>query len=554
MTTPRIVYFDTDTADFEYWSGAAWTNLASFLGSTLQEAYDLDPSVPQIIAAAGFPVTIDLGSGTGDIFAVRDAAAADVIRASGIRTTFGVPLTIDADWNDTPGTSAILWDPVVPSSGASIVGVLRLAADITVDSSTFIEAAVYDTSILEWTVNPGFAVSTLFLAQPTYKTTTAGIPPAQAFILAAQPGFVNDGAGSPINVGGFHAVVVSGSLQAKQSGDHIKTVFYTGMMFEPVYSSVSGSTVNFGHVRGVWARNPVKGIFFPGSGTETIDSYAGLLQDNVGFNSGNPIRAAVRSFMLSGTNKWFLKNDGTAHSDHGAGHIYFNDNRGVAFGGVGTAFDVWIRWKSPENVLAFGFFSTFDDLTFAHPATDTFVIASNDVSSNEIRFDFKRFAFGQSGAVGNNVGIFVANNRATGVAGDWSDFLLTQAGNVTVNHVIGTLSGWVINAPSITLGTGSVITAAALTVSGSPTNATNRVGVHIISNPSGGAGVNAALWLTAGRARFDGPVDINNGIALGGGAAATLGTIGGAGPTAAAQAQWVQIEVGGVNHWIPAWT
>ena len=52
----------------------------------------------------------------------------------------------------------------------------------------------------------------------------------------------------------------------------------------------------------------------------------------------------------------------------------------------------------------------------------------------------------------------------------------------------------------------------------------------------------------------DGFVDINKPVALGGGAAATLGTIGVAGPTAAAQAQWVQIEVNGVNHWIAAWT
>jgi hypothetical protein len=42
--------------------------------------------------------------------------------------------------------------------------------------------------------------------------------------------------------------------------------------------------------------------------------------------------------------------------------------------------------------------------------------------------------------------------------------------------------------------------------------------------------------------------------ALGGGAAATLGTIGGTGPTAAGQALWIECEVGGVTHWIPAWT
>jgi hypothetical protein len=41
--------------------------------------------------------------------------------------------------------------------------------------------------------------------------------------------------------------------------------------------------------------------------------------------------------------------------------------------------------------------------------------------------------------------------------------------------------------------------------------------------------------------------------ALGGGAAATLGTIGGTGPTAAAQAQWLKVEIDGVDHYLAVW-
>jgi hypothetical protein len=41
--------------------------------------------------------------------------------------------------------------------------------------------------------------------------------------------------------------------------------------------------------------------------------------------------------------------------------------------------------------------------------------------------------------------------------------------------------------------------------------------------------------------------------ALGGGAAPTLGTIGGSGPTAAAQARWLRVRIGGTINWIPAW-
>lgn len=42
-------------------------------------------------------------------------------------------------------------------------------------------------------------------------------------------------------------------------------------------------------------------------------------------------------------------------------------------------------------------------------------------------------------------------------------------------------------------------------------------------------------------------------VAMGGGAAPTVGTIGGTGPATAAQNGWVRILVAGVATWIPAW-
>jgi hypothetical protein len=175
---------------------------------------------------------------------------------------------------------------------------------------------------------------------------------------------------------------------------------------------------------------------------------------------------------------------------------------------------------------------------------------------DELNINVSRFSMGaQSGAVGNQVGNFVAGARTVSLGGEWSDFLLTQAAAITVDAAMGLVAGWTVNAPSITLGTGTVTTAGALNVGGNVNQGSvNRFGVRILSNPSGGSGVNAALWVTAGLTRLDGRLDINQPIALGGGAAPTLGTIGGAGPTAAAQAQWVEIDINGVAHWIPAWT
>lgn len=50
-------------------------------------------------------------------------------------------------------------------------------------------------------------------------------------------------------------------------------------------------------------------------------------------------------------------------------------------------------------------------------------------------------------------------------------------------------------------------------------------------------------------------VDFRKGsVALGGGSSATLGTIGGSGPTTAGQDKWLEIKIAGTTHWVPAWT
>lgn len=60
--------------------------------------------------------------------------------------------------------------------------------------------------------------------------------------------------------------------------------------------------------------------------------------------------------------------------------------------------------------------------------------------------------------------------------------------------------------------------------------------------------------LIADEINLQGVINNDQGVALGGGSTATLGTIGGSGPTSAGQAQWLEIEISGTRHWIPAWT
>lgn len=51
----------------------------------------------------------------------------------------------------------------------------------------------------------------------------------------------------------------------------------------------------------------------------------------------------------------------------------------------------------------------------------------------------------------------------------------------------------------------------------------------------------------------DGSLRVTGTVALGGGATATLGTIGGDGPSSVAQVEWLEIEVSGAIRWIATW-
>ncbi len=72
-------------------------------------------------------------------------------------------------------------------------------------------------------------------------------------------------------------------------------------------------------------------------------------------------------------------------------------------------------------------------------------------------------------------------------------------------------------------------------------------GSKLISVRNKGAG---EKWSVHGT----GVVDFTTLDALGGGAAPTFGTIGGTGPTVAAQVTWLKIKISGTDHWLPAWT
>jgi hypothetical protein len=253
--------------------------------------------------------------------------------------------------------------------------------------------------------------------------------------------------------------------------------------------------------------------------------------------------------MNSGT---FIRQAGTAPSEF-AGDIRLNNAVELLLGTSGGT-GVSLSRTGTSALTIGGFGDTFNEaLTFQFENSNNIRITSPTGAS--LNINSSEFAFGPgvtADGTNNWVMAFAPGLRATALAGDYSEVLFTSSSAISVSHAITTFSTWTVNAPSIVLNGGTIVDAANVLIQTNMGQGTNRYGLLITSNPSGGT-LNYALRCTAGDARFDGRVDVNNGIALGGGAAPTLGTIGATGPTAAAQAQWVEIDIGGTPHWIPVW-
>lgn len=133
--------------------------------------------------------------------------------------------------------------------------------------------------------------------------------------------------------------------------------------------------------------------------------------------------------------------------------------------------------------------------------------------------------------VGGNQGIImtttfnpVANASAFGIG---TGITINKAASGTHSNFDGAF----FQAPTIVAGAAALTNASTVKITGPPVGATN----------------NFALWVDAGPVRWDDP------IALGGGAAPTLGTIGGSGPAAAAQNQWLRVNISGTDMFIPVW-
>ena len=428
------------------------------------------------------------GTGLSELLQLQGSSAANRGRVQ-----VNGSMEIDFDWTTDLGANALVWDTPIAASGGALVGMIQRAQNITVNNALFITSTVDDASVLSWTVNPGFAVSTLFFARPTYQSTTPGIAPAQAFIYAAQPTFRNNGAGDITTVT-YRGLSASPLIRTDTSGDRMRLGSSNAVTMQPLYNTRNvNSTADYGTIRGVHMLNAAGVLFGQSLGIEECDDWVGLDMEILSGLTVNGVRVAVRSALLNNTGtNYLLLNTGGADSDHGSGVMHFNDNVGTQFGNTLALPNAGISWSTLFGGLQFLFDSFAGAAVWSNPSAGRILLNVDGFGSAEFNVNASDgFSLGaQTGANGNQFGNFVTSARTIGVSGEWADFLLTQGGSLTVaGNNMSRVSGWVINGPSYASSSGTVTNADVLTIGGFVTSApgvtiTDRQSLHVIGGRS----------------------------------------------------------------------
>jgi hypothetical protein len=205
------------------------------------------------------------------------------------------------------------------------------------------------------------------------------------------------------------------------------------------------------------------------------------------------------------------------------------------------------------------------DLIVRNLGTGGIVLRPNDAAGNDLRLD-----------VGGLLKVVAGGSFDTIAAGALS-IGPTNANAITIGPAGGAVA--VAHPGGLTIGAGKAVdtaVAGALNLGTATANAVTIGGAGFAVGFPGGLTVGAgkAIDTTAAGALNLGTVTANlvsigsggivvalggladfkiGGTALGGGAAPTFGTIGGAGPAVAAQNSWLKIRVNGTDSWIPIW-
>ena len=311
-----------------------------------------------------------------------------------------------------------------------------------------------------------FGPGQTFIAQPVIQADGASVTMPQNRDFLSQPNFNTIG-------GGSLAVTSWGQIQ----------------LFGQINTGVTMTNRNGLHI----------GRLIGAGGTLTNER--GILLADL--NRGSNIIGIDSEF--TGTGKTFINHPGTSPSIFG-GEIQMSDGVALRLGTDGNA-GIELSRSSAGVLRMIGVDGAFNEgLDWNFNGPDNVYITSS--TSAGFNFDLREIAFGPTGgalADGTNNWFlaFAPGLRATALAGDYSEVLFTSASAISVVHAITNFATWTINAPTVSLGGGSIVDASNVLIQTNMSQGTNRYGLLITSNPTGGT-LNYALRVTAGDVRHDG--------------------------------------------------
>lgn len=501
-----LIVFDSDLGHIHQWTGSAWTIPGAGL-TTLQGAYNNAPSSAQIVLnGTPDPIMIQ-ASVAGLVFEARDVTANPIlsVNANPDTITARAGVTIDNAFLNAAAANSLVITQTFTTGGSFIGGGILSSGTVTYNSPVFIWALLQESKTYLAASGPGFAAFTLFNALSVIENS-GNFNLVQALVLNVGVVHRRNSSGTStvtqtigLSFAAQTAASASGAVMTRTTG-------LTAVSVAPTMNTVAGSTVNLGTIRGILFAQPAVALFGSLAGIENMTAYYGIDFPDMTFGGASATYSVIRSALNTGTNKRFLDHVGNAPSRL-RGHLQFDVD---AFGVIlGASLDVLMRWQAAGHLSYFGF-GTSSDLQISTPgAANRFLFnTAGGSTTGEMNFNVLKFSLGaQLGAVGNQKGVFVAGAETVTIAGEFSQFLLTQAGNDTLSTggVFGGYYGWTINCPTPLLGTSTGLTnAGALNIGGNPGIGDNRFGLRILSNPSGGLGINAALWVTVGNTQLGG--------------------------------------------------
>jgi len=398
------------------------------------------------------------------------------------------PTVINVDLSATPAVYPLSWPTSFSLSSAFIGGMINDSGTITFTNGVFIWGLLSENRRYQQAVAPGFSAFTLFNALPTIANS-GNFNLMGALVLNVGVAHERNTSGTSTTT---QTIGLSFAASAKTTVSGAVMTYTNGMTavaFSPKFSTVAGSTVNFGTLIGLQCSQPAAGLFQPFAGTENMTAYYGVDFPDFTFGGASAAISVVRSALASGTNKRFLDHTGSAVSRLRGNLLIDGDLVQAIWGasadfGTGWAAANFQFWQAPNITNAVQFRWT--------PAAREWQFSGG--SSMGLRFNTDAIVFGTTSADPTTLNGFVQfsapNLRAPIAAGEYADVLWTAGGSIAVSgFAITNLDAYKINAVAYTLGGGSVADVSTL---------------HVAAQSSDGIASRSHALRVQGRTRVDG--------------------------------------------------